>query len=102
MFTTRKTSNDNAGTLPGDEFRSDDWYLLPWDDTVQDDSRINCKTFPIFPPLLLAVWKYMLIDAVIASWNWGAAASSPSAMKNDICNRWDAPAKKFKPRGSSD
>ena len=47
MFTTRKTSNDNAGTTPGDEFRSNDWYFLPWDTTVQDDSRINRKCSPL-------------------------------------------------------
>lgn len=51
MFTTRKTSNDNAGTLPGDEFRSNDWFLLPWDTTVQDDSRIDRKIILVFFPL---------------------------------------------------
>ncbi|KAI9705030.1 MAG: hypothetical protein M1836_006812 [Candelina mexicana] len=68
MFTTRKTSNDNAGSTPGDEFRSNDWYFLPWDSTVQDTSRIN------------------------PNWNWGQAKSSPSNMFDRICNTWECPA----------
>lgn len=69
MFTTRYTANDNAGSTPGEEFRSNDWFFLPWDTTVQNDSRLN------------------------PSWNWGAAWSSPGNMKGSICSRWDAPAR---------
>lgn len=68
MFTTRYTGNDNAGATPGEEFRSNDWFFLPWDTTVQDDSRLD------------------------PNWNFGAAASSPGKFKGQICNKWDAPA----------
>lgn len=65
MFTTRYTGNDNAGATPGEEFRSNDWFFLPWDTTVQDDSRLN------------------------PNWNWGAAYSSPAHIKGDpICSKW--------------
>lgn len=65
LFTTRYTGNAAAGSTPGQEFRSNDWYFLPWESTVQDDSRID------------------------PNWNWGKAASSPSEMKNQICGKWD-------------
>jgi hypothetical protein len=33
MFTTKKTSVNILGA-PGEEFRSDDWRLFPWNDVM--------------------------------------------------------------------
>jgi len=42
MFTTKKTSVNVLG-VPGDEFRSDDWRLFPWDDVMQNELDLPGK-----------------------------------------------------------
>ncbi|KAI2465951.1 hypothetical protein F4781DRAFT_371514 [Annulohypoxylon bovei var. microspora] len=68
IFNTRKTSIDTAD--PGDkqaEFRSNDWFVWPWDSLVQPGSLIN------------------------PNWVWGEADTNPPTLSNPskgayICN----------------
>ncbi|CAI6339787.1 unnamed protein product [Periconia digitata] len=60
MFHTRKTSIDSC-INSRDEFRSNDWYLLPGNDLVQDGNLI------------------------LDGWDWGAANTNPSTLRKDLC-----------------
>ncbi|KAF8466311.1 hypothetical protein BDZ91DRAFT_657955 [Kalaharituber pfeilii] len=65
VFHTRKTNFDlwNPADQDG-EFRSNDWYLFPWDDLVQRG------------------------DMIKREWSWGKADTNPPALVDQSSGKW--------------
>lgn len=61
-FHTRKTSLDTCSNR-GEEFRSNDWQILPWSDLVKDGSVIK------------------------DGWDWGKANTNPATLRQNLCSK---------------
>ncbi|KAK4446676.1 hypothetical protein QBC34DRAFT_356328 [Podospora aff. communis PSN243] len=62
-FHTRRTVIDSCAFADKDEFRSNDWQLLPWSDLVKNG------------------------DVIKDGWDWGAANTNPATLRGSLCSK---------------